>query len=232
MQNTAPIDQADLVKQNTSLPRNESEEAIVQLAQELNKCAPRRTSFHIPARLKQFMDFFQECYEYFDEATKAQVSISQTAEWLLDNFYVIEQAIRQVQEDLPADYYQRLPKTRDGWARIYIVALANTQHEDARLDIEQIKNFLQIFQNVTPLSTGELWALPLMLRLSMFEALAEALAAITKLTWETIPQPNFLGRIETSASLSPQAVSESMVANSIRSEERRVGKECRSRWSP
>jgi len=215
MQNTAPMEQAAAVKRNTSIPHSELEEPIIELAQKLATCTARRASFHIPARLKQFMDFFQECYEYFDEATKAQVSISQTAEWLLDNFYVIEQAIRQVQEDLPADYYQRLPKTRDGWARIYIVALANTQHEDARLDIEQIKNFLQTFQNVTPLSTGELWALPLMLRLSMFEALAEALATITKLTWETIPQPNFSGRLETSASLSPQAVSESIVANSI-----------------
>jgi len=215
MQNTAPMEQAAAVKRNISLPHSELEEPIIELAQKLATCTARRASFHIPARLQQFMDFFQECYEYFDEATKAKVSISQTAEWLLDNFYVIEQAIRQVQEDLRADYYQRLPKTRDGWARIYIVALANTQHEDTRLDIEQIKNFLQTFQNVTPLSTGELWALPLMLRLSMFEALAEALANITKLTWEAIPQPNLSGMIETSAFPAPQAVSESIVANSI-----------------
>src|SRR3972149_12192571 len=151
MQNTAPMEQAAAVKRNTSIPHSELEEPIIQLAQELNKCAPRRASFHIPARLKQFMDFFQECYEYFDEATKAQVSISQTAEWLLDNFYVIEQAIRQVEEDLPADYYQRLPKTQDGWARVYILALAVIRHNDARLDIEQIKNSLRIFQDIAPL---------------------------------------------------------------------------------
>ncbi len=63
--------------------------------------------------------------------TKAQVSTSQTAEWLMDNFYVIEQAVRQVEEDLPADYYQRLPKTRDGWARIHIVALV--KHASVRM---------------------------------------------------------------------------------------------------
>src|SRR6185369_3180724 len=126
------------------------EESIAQLAQELSKCVPRRTNFYIPTRLKQFMDFFQECYDYFDENTQARVSTSQTAEWLLDNFYVIEQAVRQVEEDLPRDYYQRLPKTQDGWARIYLIALANTQGENTRLDIEQIKNFLQTFQEVTP----------------------------------------------------------------------------------
>src|ERR1044071_7754900 len=159
MQNTAPLQQAEPVIQNTAIPNHKPEEAIAQLAQELNKCTPRRTNFYIPSHLKQLGDFFQGCYEYFDETNQAQVSTSQTAEWVLDNFYVIEQAIRQVEEDLPRDYYQRLPKTMEGWARIYIIALANTQQENRRLDIDQIKNFLQIFQEATPLTTGELWAL-------------------------------------------------------------------------
>src|SRR5215208_473674 len=164
MQNTAPTEEAKSVKLNTPVSPPELEESIIEVAKQFAACAPRRTSFPIPARLKQFIDFFQECYEYFDEATKVRVSTSQTAEWLLDNFYVIEQAVRQVEEDLPADYYQRLPKRQDGWARVYLIALANVQREETRLDLEQIKHFLQTFQEVTPLSTGELWALPLMLR--------------------------------------------------------------------
>jgi cyclic beta-1,2-glucan synthetase len=172
MQNIAPVDQANPVKPNTSIPQNEYEEAIIKLAQDLNACAPRRTSFYIPARLKQFMEFFQECYDYFNEATRAQVSVSQTSEWLLDNFYVIEQAVRQIEEDLPEDYYQRLLKTGEGWPRIYLLALviARLQGEDARLDIEQVKHSLQLFQDTTPLSTGELWALPLILRLAVLES--------------------------------------------------------------
>jgi len=87
MQNTAPaVSQTETVQQNISVAHNEPEEAILELARGLSNCAPRRTSFTIPARLKQFMEFFQSCYEYFDESTKAQVSTSQTAEWLLDNF--------------------------------------------------------------------------------------------------------------------------------------------------
>ncbi len=210
MQNTAPTQQADLVQPNTS-PTQRTEEIIARLARELSKCAPRRTNFYVPTRLKQFTDFFQECYEYFDETTKAQVSTSQTAEWLLDNFYIIEQAIRQVEEDLPADYYQRLPKTQAGWPRIYLIALSNTQGENTRLDIEQIKNFLQTFQEVTPLTTGELWALPLMLRLAVLESLAEALASVTKLKWNTASQPNLYRHIETSDQIDPDEI----VANSI-----------------
>ncbi|HEX9333324.1 MAG TPA: hypothetical protein VF896_15630, partial [Anaerolineales bacterium] len=215
MENTAPIAEANPVKLNTSVPHNEPEEFIVELAKELANCAPRHTSFAIPARLRQFMNFFQECYEYFDATTKAQVSTSQTAEWLLDNFYVIEQAVRQVKEDLPEAYFQRLPKTQDGWARSYIFALANTQREDTRLDIDQIKNFLQIFQDITPLSTGELWALPLILRLTVLESLAEALAIVTKLHWDSLPQPKIWEEIEASIPIPPSTIPDNIVANSI-----------------
>src|SRR5215211_1594621 len=153
MQSTAPIEQANLLKQNTPLSGNDPDQAIAELARQLADCKPRRTSFPIPARLKQFMRFFQECYEYFEETNKTEVATSQTSEWLMDNFYVLEQAVRQVEQDLPADYYQRLPKTRDGGARIHILALANTRRDEARLEIEQLRHFLQVFQEVTPLAT-------------------------------------------------------------------------------
>ncbi|MGB8982756.1 MAG: glucoamylase family protein [Anaerolineales bacterium] len=187
MQPTAPPEsQVDPVKPNTFAVRSESDEAIAGLARRLSAARPRRTSFSIPARLKQLMAFFQECYEFFEASTKAQVSTAQSAEWLLDNFYVVEQAVRQIEEDLPADYYRRLPKTRDDHTRIYLIALANTQSQETRIDIDALRHFLEIFQEVTPLSTGELWALPLMLRLSVLETLAEALSAVTG---RTLPPP-------------------------------------------
>ena len=189
MQSMPPAEQTDVLKSNTSLPGSDPDQAIAELARQLSECKPRRTSFAIPARLKEFMRFFQRCYDYFEETGRAQVASSQTSEWLMDNFYVIEQAVRQVQEDLPADYYERLPKTAEGWARPYLIALANVRRDDTRLEIEQLRHFLQLFQEVTPLNTGELWALPLMLRLAVLESLAEALALVTKLTWDPITMP-------------------------------------------
>src|SRR5688572_3899011 len=203
-------------------PRQQDTELALELAQELASCAPRRGDFPIPDQLKNFMEFFQSAYQYFDEATRTEVSVSHTAEWLLDNFYVLEQAIRHVEEDLPAAYYYRLPKTQDGWLRIYILALAIMRQNNAHFDIEQIKNFIQRFQNVTPLSTGELWALPMILRLTAMEALAEGLATITKLKWDTAPQPELWQEISAADSsdsileqISPQTTAETLVVNSI-----------------
>jgi cyclic beta-1,2-glucan synthetase len=213
MPSIAPIEQADLSKQNISPPDIDPDQFIVELARELDHCRPRRASFTIPARLKQFMRFFQECYEYFEETNKTQVATSQTSEWLMDNFYVIEQAVRQVEQDLPADYYQRLPKTRDGWTRIHLVAIANARREEARLEMEQLRHFLRVFQDTTPLDTGELWALPLMLRLTVLDSLAEALAAVTKLRWDSIPSPKLSVASYPSPDL--QSNPDLIVANSI-----------------
>jgi cyclic beta-1,2-glucan synthetase len=163
------------------------------------------------------MEFFQECYDYFNEATQAQVSASQTSEWLLDNFYVIGQAVRQIEEDLPADYYRRLPKTEEGWTRIYLLAAAavHLQGEEARLDIEQVKHSLQLFQDTTPLNTGELWALPLMLRQAVLEALARGLSAVTGRTWDSASQPRVFEEIELAESALPPTNPDLVVANSI-----------------
>src|SRR5215207_168546 len=215
MHSTAPTDQPDLVKPNIEPYPTEPEDSNNALAHELAGSTPKRTRFPIPARLKLFMQFFQNCYEYFEENSKAQVAVSQTAEWLLDNFYVIEQAVRQVEEDLPADYYRRLPKMPDGWARIHIVALANTHWEDTRLDIEQIKSFLQAFQEITPLSTGELWALPLMLRLTVLESLASALSAVTGLKWDSLSPPRLKSGGEPSVAPPSPPDPDMAVANSI-----------------
>lgn len=213
MPSNAPIEQADSLQQNTVPLGNGPEYAIANLARQLTNSTPRRSHFTIPARLKDFLRFFQECYEYFEETNKAQVSTSQASEWLMDNFYVVEQAVRQVEQDLPADYYQRLPKTPDNWARIYLVALANTRREESRLELEQIKHFLQTFQEVAPLSTGELWALPLMLRLTVLESLAEALAAVTNLKWHAMALPKL--NIEAFTSPELQDEPDLIVANSI-----------------
>ncbi len=215
MQNTAPVDQADPAKQNTFILPGESEDVVTELAHRLSAARPRRARFALPAQLEQFMDFFQGCYDYFDESTKAQVTTSPSAEWLLDNFYVVEQAVRQIQEDLPAHYYQRLPKTQEGWLRVFIIAMANIQRAEARLDVEAVKNFLQTFQETTPLSTGELWALPLMLRLAVLETLAQALAAVTKRNWQPSLSLSPLSPWVEQPSAPSQPDPDMIVANSI-----------------
>jgi cyclic beta-1,2-glucan synthetase len=165
------------------------------LAVKLIDSTPRKTIFPVRERLKKLKDFFQAAYTHFEAAAKTQVVLSVTSEWLLDNFFIIEQAVRVVAEDLPADYYARLPKTADGWPRIYLVT-QGFHHHAPRPDLEQIRHFTQTFQQTTPLRVGEVWALPLMLRLTILETLADGLAEFTKLEWDPASDPALWGELK------------------------------------
>ena len=97
------------------------------------------------------------------------------AEWLLDNFHIVEEVLREVQKDLPSGYDEELPKLAveplRGYPRVYALALALVAHNDSELDEARIVHYVQAFQEVAPLTIGELWALPMMLRLVLLENL-------------------------------------------------------------
>jgi cyclic beta-1,2-glucan synthetase len=109
------------------------------------------------------------------EAARRQETLGPDAEWLLENFYIVEDALREVRHDLPRGYYLELPKLAEGpltgYPRIYALALALLTHTDSALDEAHITRFVQAYQTITPLTIGELWAVPTMLRLGLLENL-------------------------------------------------------------
>jgi cyclic beta-1,2-glucan synthetase len=124
-------------------------------------------------------------YQYFAQASDVQLAVSYAAEWLLDNFYVVEQALRQIREHMPTSYYRQLPKLTEsplrGYPRVYALAREIIGYFESQLDLDRVTRSLQAYQTVTPLTMGELWALPTMLRLGILENLTRALASITHL---------------------------------------------------
>jgi len=102
-------------------------------------------------------------------------TISPAGIWLTDNFHIVEDQLREIEQDLPPSYYKELPKIAlgelAGYPRIYAVALALVAHTDSQLDPETIRRFTQTYQKSCPLGIGELWALPITLRLVLVENL-------------------------------------------------------------
>jgi len=100
---------------------------------------------------------------------------SSDAEWLFDNFYIIEDSLREVQLDFPPGYDQRLPKLAapplEGYPRVYALALSLVAHSDSAMDEMRIVSFVAAFQEAASLTIGELWALPTMLRIVLLENL-------------------------------------------------------------
>lgn len=132
-----------------------------------------------PDQLLARLDDNERCliatHALLTEAVKNQLSIVPAGEWLLDNFYLIDEQIRVARRHLPKNYSRELPRLSEGAAaglpRVYDLALEAISHGDGRVDSEALTLFVASYQTVTPLLLGELWAIPIMLRLAMIENL-------------------------------------------------------------
>jgi cyclic beta-1,2-glucan synthetase len=114
-------------------------------------------------------------YQQIREACRSQQHTGPETEWLLDNFHIIEESLREIREDLPQGYYTKLPKLAvgplAGYPRVYALSLSLIAHTDSGLDEDNILRFVQAYQSVTAFTIGELWAVPTMLRLALLENL-------------------------------------------------------------
>ena len=108
-------------------------------------------------------------------AVRANRRITPAGEWLLDNFYLIEEQIRTARRHFPKRYSRELPLLASGPSaglpRVYDIALEAIAHGDGRVDPESLNRFVAAYQKVEELRLGELWAIPIMLRLALIENL-------------------------------------------------------------
>jgi cyclic beta-1,2-glucan synthetase len=121
----------------------------------------------------------QVCLD-LSEASRLEQSLPPIAEWLLDNEYILESNARDVRMNLPWRYYRQLPalanEPYDGLPRIYALARELAAHSDLRVDQDNILAFFETYQNVKPLSIGELWSVPQMLRTALIEGIQQLAA--------------------------------------------------------
>jgi len=138
----------------------------------------------IAPRLHENSKVLRQTYRAIVSAARAGQPISPAAEWLLDNFHVVDEQIREIENDLPPGFYRLLPKLADGplagYPRVFGIAWAVVAHSDSAFDIEKLTRFVDAYQRVQPLTIGELWALAITLRITLVEnlrRLAESIVA-------------------------------------------------------
>ncbi|TBW36784.1 glycosyl transferase [Siculibacillus lacustris] len=114
---------------------------------------------------------------------EAGAEVVPAAEWLLDNYHVVEEQIREIRDDLPPGYYRQLPKLADGpfagYPRVFGLAWAFVAQTDSHFDPEILRRFLLAYQRIQPLTIGELWAVAITLRIVLVENLRRLTDQIT-----------------------------------------------------
>jgi cyclic beta-1,2-glucan synthetase len=106
--------------------------------------------------------------------------LAKAADWLLDNDYLVERAIRQLGEDLPSGFYGRLPRLVSGEAeglpRVFSIAHGLLHATHLQLSLDAAVRFVDAYQRPgEALTIAELWAFPALLRAACLELLTTSL---------------------------------------------------------
>ena len=124
-------------------------------------------------RVRENADILLAAYRTCAQALQAGQVISPAAEWLLDNFHLVEQQLRQIHDDLPPGYYRQLPKLSEGpfagYPRVFGLTWAYVAHTDSLMSGPVLARFVRAYQQVQPLMIGELWAVAITLRIVLVE---------------------------------------------------------------
>ena len=117
----------------------------------------------------------EAAYRFLTDATLAGSAAVGSEEWLRDNHHVVQDQVREIRQDLPKKYYFELPKLHDGpfagYPRVYMFARELISHTAGRFDLQTLIDFAIAYQRVSPLTIGEIWAIPIMLRLALVDEL-------------------------------------------------------------
>ena len=142
--------------------------------QRLSTTRRRPSRAPLLTRLHETRRILEGIHTRLAASAQADFDIGPAGDWLLDNFHVVREHIREVDETLPRGFYRELPMLSSGllagYPRVYELAITLISHTEARIDEENLGLFVAAFQEHAPLSIGELWALPAMFRLALIES--------------------------------------------------------------
>ncbi|MBA3516988.1 MAG: glycosyl transferase, partial [Rhizobiales bacterium] len=137
----------------------------------------------LPVRLKDNAVVLLAAYRASAAELERGRGVVPAAEWLLDNYHLVEEQIREIHDDLPSGYYRQLPKLAEGpfagYPRVFGLAWAYVAHTDSHFDPETLRRFVVAYQRVQPLTIGELWAVAITLRIVLVENLRRLADQIT-----------------------------------------------------
>jgi cellobiose phosphorylase len=139
-----------------------------------------------------------------------QIPIAPAAEWLLDNFYLVEEQISIVRDSLPADYGAELPRltsgTFAGFPRVFELIVTLARHTDTHIERERLESFVMAYQEVSPLTIGEVWAVPIMLRVALVENLRRLARRVLSTHQAVVAGDRFADRLLTAAEAGPETL--------------------------
>ena len=135
-----------------------------------------KDTYPIP-RLKEDFEVIKEVYKLLNEHLEIGIPIHPAGEWILDNLYIIEEAIKNICKELTLKKYTNflgIANGRyEGFARIYVLAGEMVAYTDGKINGENLKQMLMAYQNKKSLSMNEIWNIGLFIQIVLIENIRE-----------------------------------------------------------
>jgi cyclic beta-1,2-glucan synthetase len=185
---------------------------VEQLARHARSLAAEHVTYHSKASngLLARLDTNEHGLRAFNRGIPGEnphCHLTPAAEWMLDNFHLIEEQIQMARRHLPRGYSRELPRLADGPSsglpRVFDMVLELISHADAQIEADSLGAFIDAYQSVDTLKLGELWAIPIMLRLGLIENLHRIAARIATARSDCEAAGDWVGLLRKTAETNP-----------------------------
>ena len=136
----------------------------------------KKETYPVPHMLESY-NVIKSVYQLLNEHLKLGINIHPAGEWLLDNFYIIEQTVKQIEKELTLKKYRNLIGIANGgykgFARIYVLASEIVAYTDNKIEKEELEEYLASYQEKKTLNMEEIWNIGLFLQIALIENIRE-----------------------------------------------------------
>ena len=166
----------------TMLEKSQLEKHLEKIASSHNTTSKsQKDTYPVPQLIENFKTI-EEVYNILNEHLKLGINIHPAGEWLLDNFYIIEETVKQIQKELPLNKYMNFVGISNGeykgFARIYVLASEIIAYTDNKIDRENLEDYLISYQRKKTLSMDEIWNIGVFLQIAIIENITDICAQI------------------------------------------------------
>lgn len=183
----------------TPLDKYQLEKYLEKIASNNNLVGKsQKNTYPVPHMLESFK-VIQDVYNLLNEHLKLGISIHPAGEWLLDNLYVIEECVKQIEKELTLKKYTSFLGIANGpykgFARIYVLASEIAAYTDNRIERKDLESYLASYQTKKTLSMEEIWNIGIFLEIAIIENIREVCEKIYISQMEKYKAENIVERL-------------------------------------
>ena len=157
-------------------------------------------------KMKENFEVIRKAYDVLTESVSLDVPIPPSGEWILDNFYIIEEQVNSIEDELKFSEFSKLPAVK-GEARIFLIANELVAITDGNITKESIEKFITAYQSKRKISMEEIWMLPVMLKISLINYIKVVADRIITSQYQKFKVASLVERIIKNKSINEQTFS-------------------------